>query len=482
MKVLLINSNRELAPWPIIPTGICRVATALDSAGIEVKMLDLTFSEVPQRDVKETIKSFQPGAIGLSIRNIDDVDTRRMRFYIPEIKEQVVAPLKEVAPDTPFVLGGSAVGVAPKLLLDFLGADLAVAGDGERAAVRVFQALGKGEDPKSIAGTIAPDGKGGLIVNPPDRIEELNEFPHSKAYKWIDAKRYASYGTRYGIQTKRGCDRTCTYCSYPNLEGRSYRLFDPVSVVDEIEDVYKQSGVDRFEFVDSTFNIPRDHAVGILKELAKRKLPVGLDTMGLNPFAVDKELVQAMKDAGFTETSCTPESGSPRIIKALGKQFTTEQVAQAAKVLQEANMPTKWYFMFGAPGENAETIKETFAFIDEHIPPTDLVIVMTGIRVFPGTPLEKACRKEGLVKDDNDLFEPFWIYGELTCERLQELVAVEVNKRPKCCHASGELWNYPWLMKFLHGAFTTLGLKSTGWNIVRAINTVRKLWRPTEAK
>ena len=130
MKVLLINSNRELAPWPIIPTGICRVATALDSAGIEVKMLDLTFSEVPQRDVKKTIKSFQPQAIGLSIRNIDDVDTRRMRFYIPEIKEQVVTPLKEVAPHTPFVLGGSAVGVAPKLLLDYLGADLAVAGDG----------------------------------------------------------------------------------------------------------------------------------------------------------------------------------------------------------------------------------------------------------------------------------------------------------------------------------------------------------------
>jgi radical SAM superfamily enzyme YgiQ (UPF0313 family) len=418
--------------------------------------------------------------VGLSIRNIDDVDSRRKYFYIPEIKEQIVLPLRETAPEVPLVLGGSAVSVAPRLILKQLGADMAVMGDGERAAIALFKALAAGEDTKNICGVISADDSENCQEGSPDRIEDLMEYPHSKAYKWIDVKRYAEYGTRYGIQTKRGCDRSCTYCSYPRIEGTTYRLFDPVSIVDEIAEAYEKSGIDLFEFVDSTFNIPREHCMAVLKELANRKLPVKLDTMGLNPIAVDAELLKAMKDAGFNESSCTPESGSIRMIKSLGKQFTLEQIANAAKVLKEANMPTKWYFMFGAPGENEETIKETFAFIDDHIPPSDLVIVMTGIRVLPGTPLEITCRKKGMITEDNSLLEPFFIYGDLSRERLQDLVAIEINKRPKCCHASGELFNQPFIMRSLFLIFKTLGIKSTGWAVLRLGNMIRKLWRPTK--
>ena len=154
-----------------------------------------------------------------------------------------------------------------------------------------------------------------------------------------------------------------------------------------------------------------------------------------------------------------------------------EQVAEAASVLKKAGLRTKWYFMFGAPGENEDTIKETFSFIDKHVPPQDLVIVMTGIRVLPGTPLERLLRNKGEIKETNTLFEPYFIFGDLTRERLDALVASEISKRPKCCHASGELWNYPFMMRCLHGLFTTLGLKSQGWEVLRFVNRVRKLWR-----
>ena len=407
MNVLLINTNREIAPWPLIPTGVCRIATALKASGFTVELLDLTFSKDPGADVEKAVQSFSPTAVGLSIRNIDDVDSRRTRFYIPEIKEQVIEPIRKVAPSIPIVLGGSAVSVAPELIIRKLQADYAVVGDGERASIDLFKSLAEGETPDTIHGVMSLDGSssgGGTI---PERLDNLMEFPHAKAFEWIDVSEYAAHGTHYGIQTKRGCDRTCTYCSYPSIEGTTYRLFDPVSIVDEIEEAHEKCGMDRFEFVDSTFNIPREHCMAVLRELASRKLPVEIDTMGLNPVAVDTELVEAMKAAGFNETSCTPESGSPKMIKALGKQFTIEEVARAARVLSECQMPTKWYFMFGAPGENKDTIRETFDFIDTHIPATDLVIVMTGIRVLPGTPLETYCRKNGMIPDDNPLLEPF---------------------------------------------------------------------------
>lgn len=485
MKVLLINSNRELSPWPIIPVGVCRVATALDAAGFEVRVLDLTFADDPAREVGTAVAEFAPGAVGLSIRNIDDVDTRRRHFYVPDIKATVVDPIRAAAPSTPLVLGGSAVSIAPRLFLDYMGANLAVAGDGERAAVSLFRAIADGADPSGIPGVWTREGAAPAADAGPsctyDRIEDLSLYPSSQAYRWVDAKRYASYGSRYGIQTKRGCDCTCTYCSYPSIEGTTYRRFSPSAVADEIADVVAHSPIDYFEFVDSTFNVPRDHAVAILDELASRKLPVRLDTMGLNPSTVDAELVAAMQRVGFNETSCTPESGSPTILKALGKQFGVDDIANAAQVLGTAGLRTKWYFMFGAPGENESTVAETFRFIDDHVPPQDLVIAMTGIRVLPGTGLETQLRRRGDIDDSTTLFEPFFIFGDLTRERLDALVAAQVAKRPQCCHASGELWNIPSLMRFLNGAFTTLGLKSQGWEILRLINRVRGLWRSTKA-
>lgn len=478
MKVLLVNSNRERSPWPIIPVGLCRVATALDEAGFEVRVLDLCFEDAPEQALEAVLEDFEAEAVGLSIRNIDDVDSRRRVFYAPEIRDRFVKPLRRLLPERPLVLGGSAVNVAPTDFLDFLEADFAVTGDGERAAVALFRALASGESPEGIPGVLLRGQPAGAdSAERYDRIEDLDRYPASRAYRWVDVKRYASYGSRYGIQTKRGCDRTCTYCSYPQIEGRNYRCFDPKGVVDEIADAFEQGGVNRFEFVDSTFNIPRDHAMAILSELKARKLDVGLDTMGLNPYAVDEELVRLMQEAGFTETSCTPESGSPAMLRALGKQFSLEQIAEAGRVLGKVGLRCKWYFMFGAPGENEETIRETFAFIDEHVPAEDLVIMMTGVRVLPGTPLETLLRKQGAIPDETRLFEPHWIYGDLGREKLEALVEAGIARRPKCCHVSGELWNLPFLMRFLHGLFTTLGLKSTGWEILRFINRIRGLWR-----
>lgn len=472
MRILLINSNRELSPWPILPIGLCKVASALEAADHEVRVLDLCFVREPEAWVETTLRDFVPEAVGISVRNIDDLDSVRRTSYLARIREQVTDPVRRWKPSVPLVLGGAAVGVAPGGILRTLGADLAVAGDGERAAVELFAALATGGDPQDVPGVVHLGG--GPRPEAESWIQDLDGFPNAQAYRWVDWPAYASYGSRYGIQTKRGCDRACVYCSYPTIEGRAYRLRDPVRVVDEIQQAYEDGGVDSFEFVDSTFNIPRDHALAICDELAVRALPVRLDTMGLNPLAVDEELVAAMVRAGFTEVSCTPESGSDPVLRRLGKGFTTADVGRAARVLAAAALPTKWYFLFGGPGENEDTVTETFRFIDETIPADHLVIAMTGIRVLPGTALARIARTEGSLAADQDLMAPHYYFGALAPDHLPELVAREVRARPNCCGTTGELWNHPGLMRFLVTIRRALGRRGTGWHLVRAYHRLRR--------
>jgi radical SAM superfamily enzyme YgiQ (UPF0313 family) len=471
MRVLLVNSNRERSPWPIVPVGLCKVASVLDDGGHEVQVLDLCFVRDPAQAIAEEAHRFRPEAVGVSVRNIDDLDSVRRRSYLGDIRTQVIEPLRHWDRTLPLVLGGAAVGVAPQGVLQALDADYAVVGDGERAALGLFGQLEAGGDTRGLEGVVRRGEVEGPVAS--TRIVDLDTFPHGRAYRWVDWTAYAAYGGRYGIQTKRGCDRACVYCSYPAIEGRVYRLRSPQRVVDEIQEAYEEGGVEDFEFVDSTFNIPREHALAICHELTRRALPVRLDTMGLNPLAVDRELVEAMVAAGFTEVSCTPESGSDRVLRRLGKGFDTAVVRRAAEALRAAGLPTKWYFLFGGPEETEASVAETFRFIDENIPADHLVVAMTGIRVLPGTPLSRVARTEGQVAEDDDLIRPRYYFGAMDAESLPALVRREVRARPNCCGTTGELWSSPPLMRAIVGIRRFLGRRGTGWHLVRAYHRIR---------
>ena len=83
MRVLLINSNRFKQPWPVIPFGLCCVASAVEEAGHEVKFLDLCFSRNPTRDIGQTVETFDPDVVGVSIRNIDNCAGRDSQIAEP---------------------------------------------------------------------------------------------------------------------------------------------------------------------------------------------------------------------------------------------------------------------------------------------------------------------------------------------------------------------------------------------------------------
>ena len=76
----------------------------------------------------------------------------------------------------------------------------------------------------------------------------------------------------YSVQTKRGCYHKCIYCTYPLIEGRNYKIRDAEAVADEIDQAYRRLGNVTFEFVDSTFNDPKNHAENICREITASSL------------------------------------------------------------------------------------------------------------------------------------------------------------------------------------------------------------------
>ncbi len=139
-RVLLVSTNRERSPQPVVPNGVACVASALAAAGHDVRVLDLCFASDPVAAARESVRALRPDVIGVSIRNIDNSDTIALRHYTPEAAA-VLGALRDGAPHAPVLAGGAAFGVAPESLFRELGVDYAVAGDGERASVALVDAL-----------------------------------------------------------------------------------------------------------------------------------------------------------------------------------------------------------------------------------------------------------------------------------------------------------------------------------------------------
>ncbi|HUQ18938.1 MAG TPA: radical SAM protein, partial [Gemmatimonadaceae bacterium] len=391
--VLLVSTNRERQPYPVVPNGLACVASALEAAGHDVRFLDLCFENDPVAVAAKTAKQTTPSIIGVSIRNIDNSDAIALRHYTPEARD-VLNALRAAAPKAKIIAGGAAFGVAPEALFRDFGVDYAVAGDGERASVALVDAIANGGEIGALGGLVRSEGDR-VHFTPPSDDADLDSLPSPSLHRWIDLKRYERNGATIPIQTKRGCVYKCIYCTYTNVEGWGYRRRSPGLVVDEIEELKREAGVTHFDFVDSTFNSPPGHALEICEEIIRRGGKFHLDTTNFTPAAASTELLDTMRRAGFRTLGITAESASDSVLEKLEKGFDAAKVREVAERVEKSGIRTLWIFLVGGPGETTSTLEETLAFAQWRLERGDAVYVTVGLRVYPGTTLHRIAMDEG---------------------------------------------------------------------------------------
>ncbi|MBE0648073.1 MAG: radical SAM protein [Bacteroidales bacterium] len=399
-KLLLVNTNIEKFPYPIPPIGLSLLASYL-APFYDVRVYDGVFDE--GKSLPDLVRSYKPDFIGFSIRNIDDVVADKTIFYMERILEDFIRPVRELT-EVPVILGGSGFSVFPEEVMAYTGADYGVIGEGEEVILRLLKSLEAENELPDLPNLVVKNGKN-RAKSPPNSFLVYHSIPFSQIDRHIDFNPYKQRGV-YSIQTKRGCALGCIYCTYPSLEGKTYRLRDPDDVAREIEEAMDRVGRVTFEFVDSTFNEPAGHAENICRAIIRRKLNPQLRTMGVNPRYTSRELFDLMMEAGFTQIDITPDSAAPVVIRNLNKGFTRKDIERTASLVSEYNLPTMWFFLFGGPGETPETVRQSRDFIDQHIGDEDMVLMLAGLRIYPNTPLEKIALKEGVVREGELLFHP----------------------------------------------------------------------------
>src|SRR3990172_12638513 len=131
MKVLLVSANRVRTPYYVYPLGLDYVASAI-SGRHQVKITDINSRE-KARSIIDTIRDFAPDVIGISIRNIDNVDAHDVKSFITFYRELILA-VREIT-GAVIVVGGSGFTIFPERMMQALEPDYGIIGAGGRTSV-----------------------------------------------------------------------------------------------------------------------------------------------------------------------------------------------------------------------------------------------------------------------------------------------------------------------------------------------------------
>ena len=382
---------------PVAPIGAAYLAGMLRAKGYSVSILDLCFVKDEEKAIADRINEYSPDIIGISLRNLDNSTAFGNQSYIERLK-RLTETLKRTT-SAVMVIGGSGFSSSPEPLLDYLDLEYGIVGEGEIPLLQFVRGIEQDRDITSVPGLVFRQN-GKIRRNPPDKFIVMDNLP-LPAWDLVDLRKYLNRGGYGGIQTKRGCMFNCIYCNYPVIEGKCYRLRSPELVVDEIEMLHVLHGVNHFFFVDSVFSFPEHHAKDICWEIIKRGLKISWEAM-TNPRGITEELVELMERSGCIGVELGIDSASDEMLFNMGKNFSRDDIAKAAKLYARYDIPFSIYLLLGGPGETDQTIKETVDFLDTIDQPNQ-VLMNFGIRVYAGTPLAATAVKEGRIENEDQL-------------------------------------------------------------------------------
>jgi len=374
-----LNKRQGVLP----PLGISYIASVLEKAGHDVKIIDIVALNLSTEEVQHLMCEFMPDVTGITAMT-------------PTIHGALETARIAKENGSITVLGGPHLSVFPQETLSYPFVDFGVNGEGESVMLELVERLAQGLESDDVQGLIYR--KNGIVcVNPSMIVNDVDSLPFP-AYHLLPMARYSSIIGLHPVSTmisSRGCPYQCHFC-FKQPSDKNIRFRSPERVVDEMEFLVDRYGIKEIMFYDDVMTAKRSHVVGICEEILRRGLKVKWEAPARIEH-VDESMLALMRKSGCIRLRYGVESGDEGILKLMNKGITLEQVKNVFRITKKAHIEDFAYFMIGYAHETPDTLQRTIDFALELDP--DLVM-FTVVTPLPKTPLYDLARREGLVSSD----------------------------------------------------------------------------------
>ena len=360
-----------MKPYP--PLGILYLCSHLRQKGFAVEVFDSTFSTY--QDLLFLLEHTPPSVLGI---------------YANLMTRSTVVPIIKAAKENGWriVVGGPEPGSYVREYLD-AGADVVVIGEGELTLEELLPALRADsslalQQVNGIAFRL-PDGKIHVTaVRAQISNIDLQPWP---ARETIDIDQYIrTWRAHHGqgsvsLITARGCAYRCRWCSH-QVFGKTHRRRKPASVASELEWLLGRYAPDMAWFADDVFTIHHGWLAEYAALVKDRSLLLPFECI-TRADRLNEKVADTLAQLRCFRVWIGSESGSQRILDAMERGVTVEQVQHAMDLCKSRGIQTGMFLMWGYPGEDLSDILATV----EHVKSSDPDVFFTTV-AYPikGTP------------------------------------------------------------------------------------------------
>lgn len=407
-ECLLISANQVTTPYPVYPLGVACLLAALQEKGHNAIHFDV-LSDGGLEGLGHYLSGKRYDLVGLSIRNLDSVDSADPHEYLTDIVKIVNVIRHKLT--APIVLGGPAFSIMPQAMLELLKADYGVVGEGEELLPWLVSEIAAGKVPEEKI-FYAEASK--QVWQKPIFTDNAAEF-------------YIQHGGMLNIQTKRGCPHACSYCSYPTIEGRQIRYRDPDEVAEEVVRLQTDYEAKYIFFTDSVFNDGQGHFREVAEALIKRNNKIPWSAF-FRPQNLDRQDLQLLKRSGLAAIELGTDAATDITLAGINKKFSFSDVLEIHERVIREDIPCAHFIMFGGPGEDEDTLQQGLKNIEKL--EKSVVFAFVGIRILPGTAIFDRAVQDNLIKTDQSLLQPiFYFSPHVSRERIEEQIKQSFSNR-----------------------------------------------------
>ena len=389
-------------PYP--PLGTIQAAALARDAGFEVDLFDTNLRESPQ-EIKEELERDPPRFLVI----YDDGFNYLTKMCLTVMREAAFTLIKmaKAKGSTVIISSSDATDHYEKYLKK--GADFVLLGEGEVTLKELLCGLELGmEDFQNIEGLVYQSEGEMVRTRPRTVLRDLDSLPMA-AWDLVDIEDYRKIWKEHhgyfslNIATTRGCPFKCNWCAKP-IYGNRYNSRSPQRVVAEIAYLLTYFEPEHFWMCDDIFGLKPGWVEEFSQLVDQRQLRFSYMIQSRVDLLVKDHTVKALAKSGAETIWVGAESGSQKVLDAMDKGTTVEQIYQATGLMKKYGVRTGFFLQFGYPGEVKEDIDKTINMV------LDLLPDEIGISVsypLPGTKFYENVKNDLANKanwrDSNDL-------------------------------------------------------------------------------
>lgn len=398
MKLLLLQPYLGRPEPPVFPLGLACLAAYLP--GHQVQAVDLNVTASPAAALRQAMAAAAPEAVLISLRNVDTTWYGDPFYYFPSFQEQV-RQIRALAPQTRIVVGGSGFSIfAQEIMARTPEIDLGLTGEGEAILPELLTSLHRPEFSPCVLSRRGRAVTGGTQVG----LASLHDYLLPR-YDLFPLSLYLGNPQGIGVETKRGCPLSCSYCTYPRLNGHYVRLIDPAAVVAVLTELKERHQVRRVVFTDATFNVPRDHAEKVLQQMIAAGLELTWEAY-FHESHFDAPFLDLCLEAGCRRFWFSPDGFTDAALTSLRKNQSAADVRRVWRLLtKRQTVPANFSFFWNYPGMRRRDFGAIAAFYLWHRlhRRRAAAITFNKIRIEPGTEVQRQATAEGLIPPGDPL-------------------------------------------------------------------------------